>query len=100
MAMPEKEFRAGGVSATIWSNEQTINGNKMEVKSVQIQRNYQDDLKEWKRTSSFKQNDLPKLIAVATEAFKYLTLKEREPNNKNGVENPFQLFDLTKQPIK
>ena len=82
MAGPEKEFRAGGVSATIWNNQQEINGNKMDVKSVQIQRNYQDDKKEWKKTSSFKANDLPKLITVATEAFKYLTLKEREPNRR------------------
>ena len=86
MAMPEKEFRAGGVSATVWNNQQTINGNKMDVKSVQIQRNYQDDKKEWKKTSSFKTNDLPRLVAVATEAFKYLTMKEREPNSIKGIE--------------
>lgn len=81
MTGPEKEFRAGGVSATVWNNQQVINGNKLDVKSVQIQRNYQDDKKEWKKTSSFKQNDLPKLISVAQAAFNYLTLKEREPNN-------------------
>jgi hypothetical protein len=81
MAGPEKEFRAGGVSATVWNNQQMINGNKMDVKSVQIQRNYLDDKKEWKKTSSFKTNDLPRLVAVATEAFKYLTMKEREPIN-------------------
>jgi hypothetical protein len=87
MAGPEKEFRAGGVSATVWNNQQMINGNKMDVKSVQIQRNYLDDKKEWKKTSSFKTNDLPKLVAVATEAFKYLTLKEREPNNMQQIED-------------
>jgi len=87
MAGPEKEFRAGGVSATVWNNQQVINGNRMDVKSVQIQRNYQDDKKEWKKTSSFKQNDLPKLIAVATEAFKYLTLRERESHNGRGIED-------------
>ena len=85
MAGPEKEFRAGGVSATIWNNQQTINGNKMDVKSVQIQRNYQDDKKEWKKTGSFKQNDLPKLISVAQAAFNYLTLKEREPKNIQNI---------------
>ena len=82
MAGPEKEFRAGGVSATIWNNQQTINGNKMDVKSVQIQRNYQDDKEEWKKTSSFKANDLAKVICVAQAAFNYLTLKEREPNGR------------------
>lgn len=87
MAGPEKEFRAGGVSATVWNNQQMINGNKMDVKSVQIQRNYLDDKKEWKKTSSFKTNDLPKLVAVATEAFKYLTMKEREPNNMQQIED-------------
>lgn len=87
MAGPEKEFRAGGVSATVWNNQQMINGNKMDVKSVQIQRNYLDDKKEWKKTSSFKTNDLPKLVAVATEAFKYLTLKEREPSNSRENED-------------
>lgn len=87
MAGPEREFRAGGVSATVWNNQQTINGNKMDVKSVQIQRNYQDEKKEWKKTNSFKANDLPKVISVAQAAFNYLILKERDPNNIPQVQS-------------
>jgi len=41
MGMPEREFRSGGINATVWNNAQVIKGNKVEVKSVQIQRNYQ-----------------------------------------------------------
>ena len=81
MAMPEKEFRAGGVSATVWNNSQLINGKEIESKSIQIQRNYLDANKNWQKSGSFKINDLFKVICVAQAAFSYLTMKEREPNN-------------------
>lgn len=81
MGTPEREFRSGGISATVWNNIQEIKGNKVEVKSVQIQRNYQDENKEWKRTNSFKTADLPRVISVAQAAFNHLTLKERNPES-------------------
>ena len=87
MGKPEREFRSGGISATVWNNLQEIKGSKVEVKSVQIQRNYQDENKEWKRTNSFKIQDLPRVISVAQAAFNSLTLKERSPENIPGVKN-------------
>lgn len=76
MGKPEREFRSGGISATVWNNVQVINGNKIDVKSVQIQRNYQDENKEWKKTNSFKIQNLPRVISVAQAAFNHLTLRE------------------------
>ena len=87
MGIPEREFRSGGISATVWNNTHVIKGNKVEVKSVQIQRNYQDESKEWKKTNSFKIQDLPRVISVAQAAFNSLTLKERNPDNHPRDEN-------------
>jgi len=81
MPGPEKEFRAGGVSATIWNNQQSINGKEIESKSIQIQRNYLDANKNWQKSGSFKINDLFKVICVAQASFNYLTMKERGTGN-------------------
>ena len=87
MPGPEKKFRAGGVSATIWNNKLKINGNEIENKTVTIERSYQADEiingkksgnKIWKSTSCFRQNDLQKVILVALESQKHLMLQKQD----------------------
>jgi hypothetical protein len=68
---PEKKFRAGGVSATIWQNT----SEKGTYATIKLSRSYLDKDKAWKETNSFKQADLPKAALVLNEAFKYLQLK-------------------------
>ncbi|MBT3463553.1 hypothetical protein HN789_04625 [archaeon] len=73
---PEKKFRAGAVSATIWKNE-TIKDNKVvDYRTISFTRNYQDANGEWNTTSSLRINDLPKARLVIDKAYEYLMLKQ------------------------
>ena len=82
MSQPEKEFRCGQVRATIWLNDRTVMGNDVSIHSIQIEKSYKDG-DEWKQSNIFSVSDLPKLATVASESFKYLTLKTREPGQSS-----------------
>ena|GEM_PF-1583265 len=71
--MPEKKFRAGAISATVWKN-QSKEGN--EFSSVSFEKGYKDAAGEWKSTSHLNVNDLPKALVVIGKAFEHLSLKE------------------------
>jgi len=75
---PEKEFRSGAVSAAIWMNERDVEGETVSVATIQIQKTYKDG-DDWKRTNSFTTEDLPRLVLVASEAYRHLSLRSREP---------------------
>lgn len=70
---PEKKFRAGAISATVWKN-QSKEGN--EFSSVSFEKGYKDAKGEWKSTSHLNVNDLPKALVVIGKAFEHLSLKE------------------------
>ena len=70
---PEKKFKAGAVSATVWKN-QSKEGN--EFSSVSFEKVYKDQNDEWKSTGHLNVNDLPKALVVIGKAFEHLALKE------------------------
>lgn len=73
--MPEKKFRAGSVSATIWLNKgKSKNGDDTEFRNITIERNYRDQDDDWQTTNSFRLNDLPRVALVAQKAYEYLVL--------------------------
>ncbi len=75
--MPEKKFRAGAISATIWQNKgQSKEGSEVEYKTISIERNYTDKEGKWQSTNSFRTNDLPKAKVLLEKAYEYLILKE------------------------
>ena len=74
---PEKIFQAGVISATIWNNESENKfGKPFSFKSVSFSKRYKKG-NEWKTSTTFSADDLPKLAFVVNEAFRY-TLS---PNN-------------------
>jgi len=74
---PEKKFRAGAVTATIWANEgKGKNGEKTIYKTISIERIYKDKEDKWQSTNSLRLNDLPKANLVINKAYEYLLLKE------------------------
>lgn len=76
---PEKKFRAGAVSATIWQNKsQSKEGEEVEYQTISLDRNYKDKAGQWQTTNSFRVNDLPKAVVVMQKAYEYLVLKEQE----------------------
>ncbi|HLP80135.1 MAG TPA: hypothetical protein VK158_05850 [Acidobacteriota bacterium] len=78
MNKPEKKFSAGGISATVWSNERDVNGAAVAVRTVSLTRSYKDKDGSWKQGSSLRINDLPKAQLVLDKAYEYLTLKDSE----------------------
>jgi len=81
---PVKVFRCGAVKAAIWTNQRVIDDAVVEVPSVKIDKSYKDG-DEWKRTTTFAADDLPKVITVATEAYRFLRLRSEEPpDSGNG----------------
>lgn len=73
---PIKKFRAGLITATIWENEITVKEELQKVKSIVIERSYKDDKDEWRTTTSYNVNDLPKVELVTKQAYAYCTLKD------------------------
>ena len=71
-----KKFSTGAISATVWDNETVKDGETVKFQTISIDRRYKDEKDEWKSTSSFRIQDLPKTALVANKAFEYLTLQE------------------------
>lgn len=73
---PEKKIMAGGISATIWKNEQEKNGKSFSYYSITLDRNYTDESGNWKNSHNMRSGDLPKASLVLEKAYEHLTLKD------------------------
>lgn len=73
---PEKKFRAGAVSATVWKNagKGSQSNEQFEYRSVSFERSYKDPQGNWKTTSSLRMNDLPKALLVLEKAYEFIAL--------------------------
>ena len=67
MAQPEKTFRLGLCSASLFVN---TTGDRS-FRTVSLQRRYKDG-EEWKTSNSFGLNELPQAIGVPQLAMSYL----------------------------
>jgi hypothetical protein len=66
---PEKTFRIGRLSATIWRND---GQDGREYYSAEIVRNYTDKDGNWKTTSSFKHDELLSVAMLAERAEQFI----------------------------
>ncbi|MBD3303952.1 hypothetical protein GF343_02315 [Candidatus Woesearchaeota archaeon] len=78
MNRPEKKFKAGAVSATIWKNEGQNNGKSFVFHTISLTRGYKDKQGEWKNSSSLRPGDLPKAALVLGKAYEHLILHNEE----------------------
>ena len=79
MQKPEKKFSCGPISASIWANTKTVTGETVKFYSVTITKAFKED-EEWKHTNSFDVEDLPKVVLVGNEGYKYIRLKSTDSN--------------------
>lgn len=71
--LPERKFRAGALSATIWvNNGKNASGEPVEYRTISIERNYTDKEGKWQSSNSLRINDLPKAALVMQKAYEYL----------------------------
>ena len=73
---PEKVFRIGAVSASVFHNEIETDAGTRRIRNVNLQRRYREDSGEWKSASSFALAELPQAAAVLKLAFEYVASKE------------------------
>ena len=78
---PEKKFKAGAVSATVWKNH----SEKGDYNSIQLDRVYKDK-DGWKRTSSFSAQDLPKAMLVLHKAYEFIVSKDKDDQTQNQTQ--------------
>jgi hypothetical protein len=82
---PVKEFRAGGVRASIWRDEVPGQGDEpFEVFSVRVEKRFKDATGNWQSTNRFKRRELADLELVVFKAREFVSLNEREPQDKQG----------------
>ena len=82
---PEKKFRAGAVSATIWKNQ----GEKGSYNTISLERGYKDKEGKWQKANSLRLNDLPRAAVVLEEAYKYLVMRSSSANvSENSLGYP------------
>jgi len=76
---PMKEFRAGTVVVAIWAESTPVNGRAAPQYSIRVQKRYRDDKDgQWKTTTYFRPDELPKLGLVVSRAYEFLTLRETD----------------------
>jgi len=74
---PEKTFRMGLVSASVFVNEVETDDGVREIRNVNLQRRYKDN-GDWKSTTTFGLTDLPLAIRVLQLAQQHLESVESE----------------------
>jgi len=72
---PEKKFRAGTVTATVWENESKE--GKI-YSTVSFEKGYKDAEGAWKSTNKLSTSDLPKAMVVLGKAYEHLALANQE----------------------
>ncbi len=76
---PEKKFRAGSVTATIWLNKShNAKGEDGEYYTITMERSYTDKEGKWQTTNSLRVNDLPKATIVLQKAYEHIVLQEQD----------------------
>jgi hypothetical protein len=76
---PTKVFRCGPVRAAVWTNQRIIDDAVVEVHSIRIDKSYKEG-DEWRKTTAFTAEDLPKVAMLTTEAYRFLRLRSEEPS--------------------
>jgi hypothetical protein len=77
--LPEKKFRAGTISATVWLNKgHKATGEETEYRTISLERSYTDNEGKWHTTNSMRINDLPKAGLVSRKAYEYLVFNEQD----------------------
>jgi len=77
MNKPEKRFKCGPISGSIWAQGRTVDGEMVKFHSINIDKTYRDG-DEWKHTTVFAVEDLPKVALVANETYRYLRLSSTD----------------------
>ncbi len=85
---PEKKFRAGAISATVWLNQgqSKKTGEATNWRTISLQRGYKDNNDQWQNTGTMRVNDLPRAALVLKQAYEYLVTAQQD--STSVIEEP------------
>jgi hypothetical protein len=75
---PEKSFRAGLVSASIFKNTVQVGDEERIIPKVVFQKRYKKPDGEWATTGSLDIHEIPKAVLVLEKAYDYLVTRDKE----------------------
>ena len=81
--LPETKFRAGQVTATVWSKMVDVNKKSVKFYNVTFEKSYKDKDDEWQTTNSFAREDLVKLELVTRKAIEYIYLSKDKADEED-----------------
>ena len=82
---PIKEFRVRNLSLAIWQNEGTRDGRPVTLHSITLNKRYRDqETDQWKDSSSFFPDDLPRLRLLLDRAYEHILLRDTSPASDPG----------------
>ena len=87
---PEKKFRAGAVSATVWLNQgqNKKTGEISNFRTISLQRGYKDNNDQWQNTGNMRVNDLPRAALVIKQAYEYMVTTPTQNDSSAVTEEP------------
>lgn len=78
---PVKKYRSGNIQGAIFKNiKQSKAGKEYDDFSANIEKSYKDG-DEYKKTTTFFEDDLADLLVIATECQRYIKLEARNKKN-------------------
>lgn len=75
MSKPVKRFKCGSIVASIGAECMIADGEKVKFYSIKVDKAYKD-VDTQKHTNLFATKDLPKVVLVVNEAYRYILLQE------------------------
>lgn len=75
---PEKTFRAGLLSASVFRNTVTVGDEQRLIPKVIFQKRYKKSDDTWATTGSLDVHEIPKAVLVLEKAYEYLVGRETE----------------------
>ncbi len=79
---PIQSFAAGGIRLAIWSNQgKGVDGQESEYLTLKLERRYLDNNGAWQSSASLRVNDVPKAIALLSQAYAGVIVKQTELQN-------------------
>ena len=85
MAQPLRTWKAGSVSAALWSNQAKMNGQSVTMLKATVERRYKDSNGDWKSSGSFSRNEIPLVIYCLEKAFETM-VEERSDEVSSNIE--------------
>lgn len=79
-ARPVRTIRCGNIAASVWRNKANIDGRIVVRHSVRFQKRFRKKDGSYEDTPYLYPDDIPKLVVVAQEIFKFICLKEGKPS--------------------